>query len=124
MESHQKSAKKSRRVEKSARANSKLWAEGCRESILWPHIAPYADAAARSFVAERDYIRAVQNEYHQLIDWRLPDDEEPPLPLRAYDPNFIPVIEQLTDEEQILKSQTIARKNEVSCIFISIQSCS
>lgn len=114
METHQTSKKKSRRIEKSARANSKLWAEGCREDILSPHIAPYADAAARSFVAERDYVRAVQNKYHQLIDWRLPDDEEPALPLRIYDPHLIPVVEHLTDEEQALKSQTIAKKNAVS----------
>lgn len=109
-------ARKLRRMEKSARSNSKMWAEGCREDVLSPHIAPYADASARSFVAERDYVRRVQNEYHQLIPWRTPDDEEPPLPLREYDPHLIPVIEDLTDEEQALKSRTIAKKNEVSLV--------
>ena len=94
-----------------------MWAEGCREDILAPHIEPYADAVGHSFVAERDYIRRVQNEYHQLIDWRLPDDEEPPLPLPVYEPYRIPVFENLTEEEQILKSRTIAKKNEVSYVF-------
>lgn len=101
-------------MEKSARACARLWAEGCREGILSPHIAPYADAIARSFVAERDYIRAVQNEYHQLIPWRLDDDEEPPLPLPAYNPNLVALIEDLTDEEQVLKSTKIGKKNVVS----------
>lgn len=114
--------RKSRRVEKSARANAKLWAEGCREDILSPHIAPYADAAARSFVAERDYVRRVQNEYHQLIPWRLPDDEEPPLPLPAYDHHLVPAVEVLTDEEQALKSRTIGKKNVVSSRFIRVRS--
>lgn len=107
-----------RRMKKAERATSKMWAEGCRESILLPHIEPYADAAARSFVAERDYVRGVQNEYHQRIPWRLPDDEEPPLPLADYDPNLITPIEVLTAEEQTLKSKTIAKKNVVSCVLI------
>ncbi|KAF7968024.1 hypothetical protein HWV62_32154 [Athelia sp. TMB] len=101
-----------KRMDKKARANSKLWAEGVRETILAPHIAPYADAVGRSYVAERDYIRGVQNEYHQLIHWRIPDDEEPPQPLGVYDPNHIPPIEDLSEEDQVLKSKTIAKKNE------------
>lgn len=112
-------------MQKSARACARLWADRCREDLLSPHIAPYADAIARSFVAERDYIRAVQNEYHQLIPWRLPDDEEPLLPLPAYDPHLIPPIEVLTDEEQSLKLKTIGKKNVVSyrCRFL-IPDCS
>lgn len=121
MASSQKPGKKLRRMEKSERANCKLWAEGCREGILSPHIAPYADTSALSFVAERDYLRHVQNEYHQLIDWRLPDDEEPPLPLPIYDPNKPQVVEHLTDEEQDLKSKTIAKKNDVSRTFTRFQ---
>lgn len=106
-----------RRMKKVDRVNRKMWAEGCREDILLPHIAPYADASSRSYVAERDYIRRVQNEYHQLIPWRTPDSEEPPLPLPIYDLNIVLPVEVLTDEEQTLKSRTIAKTNEVSHAF-------
>ncbi|KAF7966208.1 hypothetical protein HWV62_39670 [Athelia sp. TMB] len=101
-----------RRVDKKARKTSRLWAEGCRESILAPHVAPYADALSRSWVAERDYVARVQNEYHQLISWRLADNEEPPLPLPKYDPKLPAPREELSHEEQELKSHTIAKKNK------------
>lgn len=109
-----------KRMHKSDRQNQKLWAEGVRELILAPHVAPYADALARSHVAERDYVCRVQHEYHQLIPWDLPDDEEPPLPLPAYDPNQIPSDEILSAEECIRKSKCIAKKNKVSCLMHSI----
>lgn len=115
------SKKTFKRMKKRDRRSQKLWAEGCREEILAPHVAPYADALARSHVAERDYIRRVQNEYHQLIPWRLADDDEPPLPLPAYDPNFIAEPEVLTEEESINKSHTISRRNKV-CFLIHLSS--
>lgn len=99
---------------KSERANMKLWAEGAREDILTPHIEPYADALAQSCVAERTYLKRVQNEYHQRIgDWRLPDDEEPVLPLPDYDSRFIPPVEELSAEDSLLKSTLISNKNKV-----------
>lgn len=105
--------RKHKRMAKKDRQNQKLWAEGCREDILAPHIEPYADALKRSYVAERDYMRRIQNEYHQLIPWDLPDDEEPLLPLPEYDPHLQAVEEELTAEEAECKSKTIAKKNKV-----------
>jgi hypothetical protein len=107
-----------RRMEKKDRESRKLWAEGCREGILSPHIEPYADALARSCVAERDYIQRVQNEYHQLIPWQLPDDKEPPLPLPEYDLKII-LVEDLTAEESERKSKVVACKNK-ACMVIYI----
>ena len=75
--------KDSRRMAKVDRQNRKLWAEGCRESILEPHIAPYTDALERGWQHERTYLATVFNHYHALIPWRLPDYEEPPLPLHG-----------------------------------------
>lgn len=110
---HKMARRKYKRMDKATRANAKLWAEGCREEILAPHVALYADALSRSWVAERDYLLLVQNEYHQLISWRLPDDEEPALPLPVYNLSGVSPVEILTDEEQQLKSKTIGQKNKV-----------
>lgn len=99
---------------KADRNNLNYWAEGCREDILTPHVEPYADALARSHVAERDYIARVEAEYHQIIHWRLPDDQEPALPLPKYDPTLIAPFEDLSLEDQQLKSETIGRRNRVS----------
>ncbi|KAF7975994.1 hypothetical protein HWV62_8158 [Athelia sp. TMB] len=74
--------------------------------------APYADTLSRSWVHERDYLAKVQNHYHAVIPWRLPDDEEPPLPLPEYNPSLLAPRENLTEEEQQLKSQTIGRRNK------------
>lgn len=104
------------RMTKTERRSLKHWAEGCREDILTPHIEPYADALLRSHVAERDYFARVGDEYNQLIPWRLPDDEEPALPLPKYDPSLIAPFEDLSLEEQQLKSTIIARRTRVSII--------
>jgi hypothetical protein len=111
-----------KRMKMGDRESRKLWAEGCREGILAPHVEPYADALARSCVAERDYIRRVQNEYHQLIPWELPDDEEPPLPLPEYDPKVIMMAEELTAEESEHKSKVVARKNKVIALTVHTSS--
>lgn len=106
--------RKYKRMAKSERSNLKLWAEGAREEILAPHIEPYADALAQSCVAERSYLKRVQNEYHQRIaNWRLPDDEEPILPLPDYDPQLVAPVEELSAEDSILKSQLFNKKNKV-----------
>lgn len=107
---------KYQRKTKADRLSLKLWAEGCREDLLTPHIGPYADALARSHVSERDYIARVEDEYHQCIPWRLPDDQEPALPLPQYDPHLVAPFEDLSLEEQQLKSETIARRNRVSML--------
>ncbi|KAF7969170.1 hypothetical protein HWV62_28178 [Athelia sp. TMB] len=101
-----------RRMNKKDRQNTRLWAEGCREALLTPHVAPYADALARGWVHERDYLAKVQNHYHQVIPWHLPDNEEPPLPLPEYNPHLVPPHEDLSEEEKKLKSQIIAKKND------------
>ncbi|KAH7905084.1 hypothetical protein BJ138DRAFT_1018193 [Hygrophoropsis aurantiaca] len=100
------------RKSKRDRKNQKLWAEGCRESILAPHIEPYGDALARGWAAERDYLGRVCNEYHALIPWRLEDDEEPDTLLPEYDPSSPPVSEGLTAEEEVEKSKRIKEKNK------------
>src|ERR1700733_12449302 len=98
--------KDSRRMAKVDRQNRKLWAEGCRESILEPHIAPYTDALERGWQHERTYLATVFNHYHALIPWRLPDYEEPPLPLPVYDPLAPPVVEELSAEDLVIQAKT------------------
>ncbi|KIM81006.1 hypothetical protein PILCRDRAFT_9052 [Piloderma croceum F 1598] len=115
--------RKYKRMNKKAHQNQKLWAEGCRETILAPHIEPYADALARSAVCEHDYLCRVLNEYHQLIPWNLPDDEEPLLPLPAYDPRPMAPEEFLTDEEALRKSQMISRKNKAIQHWLKYRVC-
>ena len=94
----QKRSRKWKRVAKKDRRNLKLWAEGARETILKPHIPAYTDALERGWRAERDYLREVCQEFHARISWRLADDEEPDLPLPAYDRFAIPVVEELSEE--------------------------
>ncbi|KAJ7079329.1 hypothetical protein C8R43DRAFT_1143284 [Mycena crocata] len=75
------------RVPKEKRQNLKNWAEGARETVLLPHVEPYADAVEKGWRAERDYFARVCNEFHARISWELLDHEEPPLPLASFDPN-------------------------------------
>ncbi|KAJ7182625.1 hypothetical protein C8R43DRAFT_1116257 [Mycena crocata] len=75
------------RVPKADRRNLRNWAEGAREAILTPHIEAYADATEKGWRSERDYFARVCNEFHQQIDWRLEDYEEPELPLADFDPH-------------------------------------
>ncbi|KAJ7613329.1 hypothetical protein DFH06DRAFT_1146985, partial [Mycena polygramma] len=108
-------AKKARkRVEKEKRTSLRLWAEGARETILDPHLAPYTDALERGWRAEREYLRAICNEFHARIPWRLGDHEEPELPLPAYDPKKPQPPETLDDEEAKRKRARIKVLDEVS----------
>ncbi|KAJ7770414.1 hypothetical protein B0H16DRAFT_1451897 [Mycena metata] len=77
------------------------------ESILRPHLEPYADALDCSWRAERDYLQSVCNEFHARVSWRLADHEEPELPLPDYDPKKV-VEEELDDAEEAQKSARIA----------------
>lgn len=106
--------KKSKQIAKKDRRNQKLWAEGAREQILLPHVEPYTDALDRGWVSERDYVQKVCNEYHTRIDWRLEDHEEPPLPLKPYDPNVPGATEELNEDEQQAKRTKIDDVNQVS----------
>jgi hypothetical protein len=101
------------RMAKEDRQNRKLWAEGCRQTILEPHIAPYTDALERGWQHERTYLTKVFNHYHALIPWRLPDHEEPPLPLPEYDPLAIPAVEDLSAEELTQQAKVYKVRNEV-----------
>jgi hypothetical protein len=105
---------KYKHMNKKDRQNQKLWAEGCRKAILAPHIEPYADALACSAVSELDYLHQVLNKYHQLIPWDLLDNEEPTLPVPAYDHHAIAPEETLTNKEALRKSKCIAHKNKVN----------
>lgn len=114
-----KSKRKYKRMAKSDRRNQKLWAEGCREGILLPHLGPYTDALAHSIAAERDYLARICAEYNQLIYWRLGDDEEPPLPMPKYDPKHIDD-EVLTPEEETQKGKILSSKKHVGIPFSRI----
>ncbi|KAJ7858144.1 hypothetical protein B0H14DRAFT_3636093 [Mycena olivaceomarginata] len=92
--------RKYKRKSKELRKNNKMWAEGAREELLKPHVGPYADALAKGWRSERDYLQKVCNEYNAKISWRLKDNEEPELPLPAYDPLAAPVEETVTEEER------------------------
>ncbi|KAJ7807047.1 hypothetical protein B0H13DRAFT_2386674 [Mycena leptocephala] len=88
-----------KRVAKEKRRNLRLWADGVRESVLSPHIAPYTDALDRNWRDERDYLQSVCNEFHARISWRLEDHEEPELPLPEYNPRAPAPVEELDEEE-------------------------
>jgi hypothetical protein len=103
-----------KRVAKKDRRNLKMWADGARESVLKPHIEPYADALERGWRAERDYLREVCNEFHARIPWRLSDHEEPELPLVEYDKFAKHAEEELDEEEMTMKRQHIETMNAVS----------
>jgi hypothetical protein len=102
------------RMAKEDRSNQKLWAEGCQALILESHITPYTNALERGWQHERTYLTKVCNHYHALIPWRLPDHEEPPLPLPEYDPLAVPVVESLSAEELVTQAKILKKKNEVS----------
>jgi hypothetical protein len=104
-----------KRVAREHRQNLRLWAEGPREDILTPHIAPYADALDRSWRDEREYLQSVCNEFHQRISWRLADHEQPELPLAAYNPDSDDS-EELDDEEMKEKRTRITLLNAVSSV--------
>ncbi|KAJ7441804.1 hypothetical protein B0H11DRAFT_1932730 [Mycena galericulata] len=103
------SKKPRKRVPKEKRLNLRLWAEGARETVLKPHIEPYADALDRGWRAERDYLKLICNEFHARISWRLQDYEEPELPLPEFDPAKTLTTEELDDEEEILQRERKAK---------------
>ncbi|KAJ7038823.1 hypothetical protein C8F04DRAFT_950883 [Mycena alexandri] len=103
--------KKRKRIAKEDRQNLRLWAEGAREEILTPHIAAYTDALERGWLAERDYLQQICNEYHARIDWRLKDHEEPES-IPDYDPAAPLPVETLDDDEKKRKRKRIALLNK------------
>lgn len=109
---HKKRAYK--RKAKEERKNNKMWAEGAREDLMAPHVPAYADALARGWRAERDYLQKVCNEYHARISWRLKDSEEPELPLPPYNPLAPPEIETLSEEERAARHSRYSELEVVS----------
>ncbi|KAJ7076959.1 hypothetical protein C8R43DRAFT_1143587, partial [Mycena crocata] len=92
------------RVARDNRQNLRLWARGAREEILTPHIESYADALERGWRFEREKLKRITREFNARINWRLSDFEEPPLPLKPFDPDTrLPDDEILTDEEEETK---------------------
>ncbi|KAJ7795428.1 hypothetical protein B0H14DRAFT_2620965 [Mycena olivaceomarginata] len=74
-----KTRKPRTRIPKDQRRNLWFWAEGAREDILRPHLDGYSRARDVGWVAEREYLQKVCNEFHARVSWRLPDHEEPVL---------------------------------------------
>ncbi|KAJ7049502.1 hypothetical protein C8F01DRAFT_1093446 [Mycena amicta] len=74
-----------------AGTSKKGWARGARENkILKKHIEPYRQARQMGTRDAEDYLQMVVNEYCYRILYNLPDDEEPPLPLREWTPTTPP----------------------------------
>ncbi|CAK5265238.1 unnamed protein product [Mycena citricolor] len=97
---------------KSEQRSLKFWAQGVREDeILAPHIQRYRDALERGRRAEAAYLQRVCHEYHARVPWQTRDNEEPPLPLPAYDPRA-PVVEEVLEEHE--KPIRAARKQELN----------
>ncbi|KAJ7030559.1 hypothetical protein C8F04DRAFT_1186605 [Mycena alexandri] len=100
--------KKRKRIAKEDRQNLRLWAEGGAR-----------DALERGWLAERDYLQQICNEYHARIDWRLKDHEEPES-IPDYDPAAPLPVETLDDDEKKRKRKQIALLNKVGdcCGFV------
>ncbi|KAJ7896577.1 hypothetical protein B0H13DRAFT_2338310 [Mycena leptocephala] len=54
-----------KRIPKQQRKSLQLWAEGMRETILIPHIQPYASALASGWRTERDYLKKVLEDHEE-----------------------------------------------------------
>ncbi|KAJ7430883.1 hypothetical protein B0H11DRAFT_2262784 [Mycena galericulata] len=106
------SKKPRKKILKENRRNLRLWAEGARETVLIPHIEPYADALDRGWRAERDYLKRICNEFHACISWKLEDHEEPELPLPEFDPNEMLVEDEMDDEEETAQGERILKLNK------------
>ena len=104
----------SRRTIYESKASLKAWATGARESVLAPYVEAYADALDLGWLSEWRYWDSVYKEYHARIDWRLKGHEEPALPLPTYDPNAIPIEEDLSPPDSIKKIERIKIVNSVS----------
>jgi hypothetical protein len=105
--------KQRKRVPKESRKNLRLWAEGMQESILAPHIESYGDTLERGWRAERESLQNICNEFHAKISWRLPDHEEPDLPVAEYDPLAVEPEEVLSEDDEQAKRRRIALLNTV-----------
>ncbi|KAJ7664805.1 hypothetical protein B0H17DRAFT_1211164 [Mycena rosella] len=91
-----------KRIPKEDRKSLRLWVEGARETVLAPHIAPYAAKLAMGWMEEHQYLQKVCKEYNARIDWRIGDNEKPEL--AAFDPLAKILVEVLLEEDERAKS--------------------
>ncbi|KAJ7050754.1 hypothetical protein C8F01DRAFT_1263640 [Mycena amicta] len=106
---------KDRSIPKELRQNKKNWADGVRSSILTPHLEGYGKAKRLGRAHADEYLQRVFNEYHFHIPANSPDFEEPPLPLREYDPKApLPDDSHLTEAERLAKASYIEKTNKAS----------
>jgi hypothetical protein len=64
------------------------------------------------WVAEREYLQRVCNEFHARVSWRLPDHEEPVL--GPFDPEAVIEEEELDAEEERSQRERVELLNVVS----------
>ena len=73
---------------KSLKFNLKGWAKGAREDlVLRPNLNRYIDACQRGWLVERNCLSSICTQFHVQIPLDLADDEEPEIPLAAFDPS-------------------------------------
>lgn len=93
------------RMKKEERNDGKFWAEGGRETILQRWIPEYTAALQKGWVEERQVMRLVRREYDYHVDWRLPDNEEPPQPFREWTQATPRESFDLTEEEEAERAE-------------------
>ncbi|KAJ6452135.1 hypothetical protein C8R47DRAFT_1229557 [Mycena vitilis] len=86
-----------------------MWADGAREQILRPHLDNYSRARDTGWVAEREYLQRVCNEFHARVSWRLADHEEPVL--EQFDPATQIEEEELDEEEEVKQRARVQQIN-------------
>ena len=98
---------------KKKKKSAKNWALGKQEQYLTPFIEPYADALARGWTTERDFLGPVLWGYHASFNWVLEDHEEPEGELIQYNDNSPPPVEKLDEAEEARKREKINSLNKV-----------
>ncbi|KAJ7205085.1 hypothetical protein C8J57DRAFT_1259102 [Mycena rebaudengoi] len=91
--------------------NLRLWAEGARETILAAHLDNFSAARMKGSHAEKAYLQKVCNEFHDRVDWRLADHEEPIL--KPWSSDTIISKETLPDDEEKKKCARIEELNAI-----------
>ena len=98
---------------KKKKKSAKNWALGKWEQYLTPFVEPYANALARGWTTERDFLGPVLRGYHANFSWRLEDHDEPEGELIPYDDNNPPPTEKLDETEEACKRKKIQSMNKV-----------
>nr|GAT46269.1 predicted protein [Mycena chlorophos] len=100
-----------KRKPKDERLNKKNWTDGIRNEILGKYIERYGNAKRAGNGQHDVCLQKILHEYHFHIPWGLPDAQEPPLPLRPYDPHASLVDEDdnLTENEKVEKAEYMVK---------------